>query len=122
MNQNPDVVVMDHFLDEDDRGMTGLDYLNKIKKTFKSVEVIMISATDDIRLAVYSLRKGAVTYIQKGKDAMYGLMQAIQKAMLNIAKSKEGKDQRNFKFILGVTLAVILSGFTIMNLLGDTVM
>jgi response regulator of citrate/malate metabolism len=42
---NQDVILIDRFLDEDDKGMTGLDYFDKIEKGFKYVEVIMISAT-----------------------------------------------------------------------------
>lgn len=118
MHLNPDVVVIDHFLDEDDKGMTGLDYLNKIKKGFKEVEVIMISATNDIRLAAYSLRKGAIGFVDKSKNAMSSLLQNIQKAIYKMAKNKENKDTKNFRIVLGARIGVILVGLTLMNGLG----
>lgn len=115
MHMKPDIIVMDHFLDDDNKDLTGLDFLNKIRKGYKGVEVIMISASDDIRLAAYSVSKGAIGFITKSKDAMGNLLLNIQKALLRLTSEKENQDQKNFKLILGVTLCIIAFGLTVMN-------
>lgn len=96
---NQDVILIDRFLDEDDKGMTGLDYFDKIEKGFKYVEVIMISATKWFRLVTYSLRKGAFGFVDKSKNAMSSLLQNIQKEIYKMAKIIEYKDTKNFRIV-----------------------
>jgi DNA-binding NtrC family response regulator len=56
-----DYVICDYRLPE----MTGLEVLDKIKKDYPTVEVIMISDSGDMDTVIEALRRGAVDYFKK---------------------------------------------------------
>lgn len=58
---NPDVVLLDHEMDE----YSGYEVLNKIKRYNPNIFVIMVSGQEDIDIVVNSLKYGAFDYIQK---------------------------------------------------------
>ena len=65
INEETNIVILDYsFYDKD-----GLSTLKKIKKINPKTEVIMLSNTEDIVVAVESFRAGAKDYVMKGKGS-----------------------------------------------------
>jgi DNA-binding NarL/FixJ family response regulator len=66
----PDVIVLDYFLsDNDPKAETGLNVLEKIKKSYPSVKVIMLSGQGKYGIAASTIAKGATQYVVKDNDS-----------------------------------------------------
>jgi len=66
----PNVVVVDYYLnDKSKSAMNGIQVLNKIKEVNPETEVIMLSAQDNVSIAVDTLKYGAYDYIAKEQSA-----------------------------------------------------
>lgn len=63
LEEQPLVVFLDHNMDD----ITGYEVLKKIKRYNPNIYVVMITAQEDIKTAVDSLKHGAFDYIQKGE-------------------------------------------------------
>ncbi len=61
IHQNPDIVFLDHQMDE----YSGYETLKKIKRYNPDIFVVMVSAQEDIDTAVATLKYGAFDYIRK---------------------------------------------------------
>jgi DNA-binding NtrC family response regulator len=61
IHQNPDIIFLDHQMDE----YSGYETLRKIKRYNPNIFVVMVSAQEQIKTAVDSLKHGAFDYIQK---------------------------------------------------------
>lgn len=60
-----DIVILDYFLE----GENGNDVLKSIKLVNPETEVIMLSANEDMGIAIESFRNGAKDYVLKGKNS-----------------------------------------------------
>jgi DNA-binding NtrC family response regulator len=58
MHLNPDVLILDHFLDNE----LGLDVLENIKRSHAATKVIYLSAQKTASIAVRALKLGAFAY------------------------------------------------------------
>ncbi|MBX7126345.1 MAG: response regulator [Cyclobacteriaceae bacterium] len=83
LEQNPEFVVLDHFLAN---GETGLEVLRGIKRVNPKIPVIYLSAQKDISKAVQALKLGSVEYIEKNTGALVQLKAAIDQ----LANRKKG--------------------------------
>src|SRR3972149_12241485 len=63
-NECVNVVILDIMLP----GMSGLEVLHKIKKAYKGVEVIMVTAVKALKTAIEAMKLGASDYIIKPFD------------------------------------------------------
>jgi DNA-binding NtrC family response regulator len=61
IHQNPDIIFLDHQMDD----YSGYETLRKIKRYNPNIFVVMVSAQEEIKTAVDSLKHGAFDYIQK---------------------------------------------------------
>lgn len=64
IHQNPEVVFLDHHMDV----YNGFETLRKIKRYNPNIFVVMVSAQEDIDMAVATLKHGAFDYIRKDKN------------------------------------------------------
>lgn len=79
LSLNPDVVVLDYNLDEQNPGaMNGPDTLKKIKQLSPSTEVILLSGQFNLSNALETLKNGAFTYIQKNNASFASLQKTIE--------------------------------------------
>ena len=60
----PDIVIQDYQLQD----TTGMEVLSGVKKYNKRAEFVFLTSTEDIEIAVKSLKLGAHDYIIKGED------------------------------------------------------
>ena len=76
LHLNPSVVTLDHSLPD----ISGLDLLKKIKKDYPSVNVVVLSAQEDLSIAVEMLKEGAYDYIIKDTGSLDKIWQLVHHA------------------------------------------
>jgi two-component system OmpR family response regulator len=78
LSHNPDVVVLDYFLDGVDRtAMDGIETLDKIKMYNPAIPVVMLSSQDKIDVAVECMHHKAFDYVVKSETAFIRLQKII---------------------------------------------
>jgi DNA-binding NtrC family response regulator len=88
-------------------GMSGLDFLNQVKKDDPDVAVVMITAYGSISTAIEAMKKGANDYILKpfDPDALGVLIEKIiehqAQARENIFLREQYKDRARFESMIG---------------------
>ncbi|MBK6612103.1 MAG: response regulator [Sphingobacteriales bacterium] len=83
VTENPDIVVLDYFLDGiQENAKTGLDILKQIKAISPDTAVIMLSGQEDMETALETIRNGAYDYIIKSENSNNRLMFTITKLLL----------------------------------------
>ncbi|HXD93290.1 MAG TPA: sigma-54 dependent transcriptional regulator, partial [Bacteroidia bacterium] len=105
LDDSPDVVTLDYRLPD----MDGAEVLSKIKTHNSTIEVLVISAQDNIETAVELLKHGASDYIVKEKDIRERLLRVINNIHKNfylknriLYLEKEVQKKYNFQnFIVG---------------------
>lgn len=109
------IVIMDYFLEnsDDEEAQNGITVLNQIKEYDPSIEVIMLSSNSDVDVATSAAHFGAVTFIQKGNDAMKKILNNI----LWIIKDKDQiqKKADSKSFIRGLIIIFALLIATLMG-------
>ena len=83
MNENPDIIVLDYYLNairED--AQNGLQILKQIKAIKPDTHVIMVSGQEDMQTALETIREGAYDYIIKNDRTMQRLLLVINKIIL----------------------------------------
>ena len=76
LNQQPDIIILDHMLGS----MSGIHVLKEIKRISPSVQVIFLSAQNEMSVAINALKFGAFDYIEKThQSAMIRLLLMIEK-------------------------------------------
>ncbi len=103
----PDLVLLDIGLP----GMSGIEALDHIKKTYPETLVIMITAYEDVQTVVSAMKLGAYDYIVKPLD-MNGLIITVRNALEKIGLKKEIEllqekyIEKNLPFIVGDSKAI----------------
>lgn len=78
LSHNPDVVVLDYFLDGIDKtAMDGIHTLDKIKAFNPDIPVVMLSSQDKIEVAVECMHHQAFDYVVKSETAFLRLQKII---------------------------------------------
>ena len=78
LSQNPDVIILDYFLDAIDKNaMNGIETLDKIKILNPDIPVIMLSAQDKIDVAINCMHHKAFDYVVKSETAFMRLQKII---------------------------------------------
>ena len=93
-------------------GMSGLDVLKVVCESYSLVEVIMVSAVNEVEVAVQAMKDGAYHYITKefDYDGLRSLVRnALQRQDLSrqvMSLSAQGADQNKRDFVLGPSHAM----------------
>ena len=75
---NPDVIILDYFLDGIDKNaMNGIETLDKIKAFNPDIPVVMLSSQDKIDVAISCMHHRAVDYVVKSETAFLRLQKII---------------------------------------------
>lgn len=78
LSENPDVIILDYFLDNvDNSAANGIQVLDQIKSFNPELQVIMLSCQDKIEVAVNCMHHNAFDYIVKSETAFVRLRKAI---------------------------------------------
>lgn len=102
------LVIMDYFLEDsdDEESQNGIAVLNELKQYDPSIEVIMLSSSSDVDIAASASYFGAVTFIQKGKDAMKKILNNM---IWTITDQEKIRKKAETKKILQISLIVFIS-------------
>ncbi len=113
IGENPDLVILDYYLDSDDENTdNGITVLQKIKKKNPTVPVIMMSQQDKVNVVVECFDFGAKDYIAKNETA-YARGQIVTR---NIIQDK-AKEIHNQELLDGANKVKILMGIFIVILI-----
>lgn len=85
IHEKPDIVTLDYSLPD----ATGEQLLNEIKSYNPEIKVIIISAQDEIKVAIELLKKGADDYIGKDTETQERLWFSINKLREKIVLKKQ---------------------------------
>jgi two-component system OmpR family response regulator len=78
LSHQPDVIVLDYYLDGVDRdAINGIDTLDKIKEFNPQIPVIMLSSQDKIDVAINCMHHFAADYVVKSETAFMRLKKII---------------------------------------------
>lgn len=78
LDQKPDVIVLDYYLDSlDKNALNGIQVLDQIKSINADIPVVMLSSQDKIEVAVDCMHHNAFDYIVKSETAFVRLRKAI---------------------------------------------
>ena len=78
LSDNPDVFVLDYFLDGIDKtAMNGIETLDKIKAFNPNIPVVMLSSQDKIEVAIECMHHQAFDYVVKSETAFLRLQKII---------------------------------------------
>lgn len=75
LNQKPDIIFLDHNMDD----LTGFEVLKKIKRVDPNVFVVIVSAQENMKIAVDALKYGAFDYIIKGDNEIEKMQNVIER-------------------------------------------
>ncbi|AEE53059.1 response regulator [Haliscomenobacter hydrossis] len=79
LGEQPDVVVLDYYLNSKERdAANGIDILKQIKKRKRALPVIMLSSQESYGTAAQTIMYGAVHYVIKGQDAFKEIFELIK--------------------------------------------
>lgn len=105
LHENPDVVTLDYSLPD----MAGDEVLKKIRETYPTIQVVVISGQEDVATAISLLKNGAFDYIVKDDDTkdriwntllhlkeINGLRQEVEELKEQVVKKHDYS-----KFIIG---------------------
>jgi two-component system, OmpR family, response regulator len=78
ISKQPDVIVLDYFLDGIDKtAMNGIETLDKIKAFNPDIPVVMLSSQDKIEVAIDCMHHKAFDYVVKSETAFMRLQKII---------------------------------------------
>jgi two-component system, OmpR family, response regulator len=103
LDSKPDVALLDYFLEKD---FTGMDILKKIKQRFPDTQVIFLTASDDVNIAVDTMRNGAYDYIVKGDTAFIRIRHLLKK--ISEENERKAKSRSIIRFQIIVIFAIIM--------------
>lgn len=89
LHHNPDIIVLDYHLNGmDNTAMDGMKTLDNIKARHPDIPVVILSAQDDIDVALDCMHHKAFDYLVKNKSAFVHLQNAIT-TIFNYNKMEE---------------------------------
>jgi DNA-binding NtrC family response regulator len=103
LDTKPDIALLDYFLEKD---FTGMDILKKIRKRYPETQVIFLTASDDVNIAVDTMRNGAYDYIVKGDTAFIRIRHLLKK--ISEENERKAKSRSIIRFQIIVIIAIIM--------------
>jgi DNA-binding NtrC family response regulator len=103
LNTKPDIAMLDYFLEKD---LTGMDILKKIRKRWPDTQTIFLTASDDVNIAVDTMRNGAYDYIVKGDTAFIRIRHLLKK--ISEINEQKAKSRSIIRFQIYIIIAIIL--------------
>jgi two-component system OmpR family response regulator len=114
LGEKPDIVILDYVLGGTNENMNGMDILRKVRESSPGTEVIMLSAQDQLEVAIQTIKHGAYDYVVKNENAFLKTQNLIRNAITSITLKRQVKTY-NFwiKVILSVIALILVTAITI---------
>jgi DNA-binding NarL/FixJ family response regulator len=121
MEERPDVVVLDYYLNSQDTyAQNGISILKKIKNLYPDTKVIMLSCQDDIKIAMDSIKNGAFDYVSKGQTAFVRIKNILMNVSGNLKViAKINEKMRIFKGVNLFILIIFILFYLIAHFIGN---
>lgn len=105
MEQKPEIVVLDYYLNSlVPEATNGIEILKKIKSTYPDTLIIVLSSQDSVETAVNILDNGAFEYVSKNESAFL----RIENIIKNIYQHKQDIQNIRRKIAVGKTVNIVL--------------
>lgn len=101
MDLNPNILIVDHYLDEEEGQLNGLHVIREFKKSVPSILPIVMSGQQNVLLATEYFHSGAFDYISKEHACHQRIEQSVVKAMIHIENERK-KKRREYWIKVGV--------------------
>lgn len=110
MNEEPDIVVLDYFLQNEQRpeGLNGIQVLQQIRSRWKKTIVIILSGQDKLQVALDSIKNGAYDYVAKSETAFVHLEKLLRSTIYKITLNRQVRFYEKRNFILGLLFLLVL--------------
>ncbi len=90
MDLEPDLIVLDYYLNNiRENAQTGLEILRQIKQQRPNIEVIMMSAQEDMETALSTIREGAYDYVIKNEKTAQRVELLVNKVIYELKKKEQ---------------------------------
>ncbi|MBN3034927.1 MAG: response regulator [Bacteroidales bacterium] len=100
----PDIAFLDYWLEKD---LTGLDVLLRIKKMYPYTQVIFLTASDDVNIAVNTMKNGAYDYIVKGETAFIRIRHLLKKISDEHERKTRSRSIIQFQIIVIIMIIIV---------------
>jgi DNA-binding NarL/FixJ family response regulator len=108
---NPDIIILDYRLNDfNPKAKSGLEILKRIKRVRPDIPILMVSDSENIDMAIKSIRYGAADYILKNDNAFARLSKDINKVLNSSMHKNWEKQQNNYAKNMTVGLIMVLFG------------
>lgn len=108
----PDITLLDYHLGGK---ATGLDVLKKVKELSPDTNNIFLTASDDINVAIETMKYGAYDYVIKGDTALIRINHLLGNICSHRRANKKGKVVLWYKVSIVLLIAVFATLLTIKN-------
>ncbi len=98
IQEKPDVIFLDYNMED----LSGYEVLQKVKRYDSNIFIVMVSAQEDIKPAIDTLKHGAFDYIQKGDNELEKLKDVLTRIVEvkdMMERNKPSLLKRIFKYI-----------------------
>lgn len=106
LHLNPEIIILDYSYE----GISGLEFMKKVKTTRPVVDFIFLSGQNDVEVAVTIMKLGAADYIVKNDKAPSRLVRAIEQVILTTKREKMNKGFTIGVFGFFLVLLLIIAG------------
>ena len=103
LHHKPDVIFLDHNMEV----LTGYEVLKKIKRFDPNIYTVMISAQEEVKIAVNILKHGAFDYIKKGDKEEDRIKEVIDKILWVKEALKQSQPNKLYKIIKTILISLV---------------
>ncbi len=109
LDKNPDVIVLDYYLNSVEKSAAnGIEILKKIKARNADTEVVMLSGQEKIEIAVETMASGAFDYVIKNESSFL----RTENKLVNVFKHKKLEDNvklyKKGLIVMGVVVVLVV--------------
>jgi len=105
LKENPDVIILDYYLNASSpKALNGIEVMKKIKASHPNIPVVILSAQDNIEVAMDTIKHGAFDYVSKSESALI----KIKNIIANVATNSQSTINLNKKLSLYRTINIVI--------------
>jgi DNA-binding NtrC family response regulator len=102
--KKPDIALLDYHLGGK---TTGIDVLKRIKELSPETQNIFLTASDDINVAIETMKHGAYDYVIKGDTALIRINHILGNICTHLKANKKGRVILLYKIMIVFLIAIL---------------
>jgi DNA-binding NtrC family response regulator len=119
LDENPNVVILDYYLDSvDKKAQNGIAILKQIKAKLPNTDVIMLSGQDKIDVAIETMKNGAFDYVVKNESSFVRAENAVVNVFKGISLQENLRGYKLATWFLAASIGIILILAAILTVTG----